>query len=96
MFHSHAFSIFFNVFAGADELPAHFAKNPIFAMDDVPGGPSPVSVGGSDKIHIQRFRSTGQTPGGYALWAVADNLRITAANAIQTAEHIMLAPALEA
>jgi len=31
----------------------------------------------------------------YALWVVADNLRIAASNALQTAEQIMLAPALE-
>jgi aspartate-semialdehyde dehydrogenase len=96
VFHSHAFSIFLNVLANTEQLAAHFAQGPVFAMEDLPGDPSPVSVVGSDKIHIQRLRATGHTPGGHALWAVADNLRIAASNAIQTAEHIMLAPALEA
>lgn len=96
VFHSHAFSIFLNVLANTDQLAAHFTQSPVFAMEGLPGDPSPVSVVGSDKIHIQRLRSTGHAPGGHALWAVADNLRIAASNAIQTAEHIMLAPALEA
>ena|SRR5438093_3862800 len=95
VFHSHAFSMFLNVYASIEELSAHFAQSPNFAMDNLPGEPSPVSVVGSEKIHIRRLRSTGQSP-GHVLWAVADNLRVAAANAIQTAEHIMLAPAIEA
>jgi len=93
VFHSHVFSVFLNIAAGAEELAAHFAKNPDFEVHDTPEGPSPVGVVGSDKIHLARLRPV---VGGYAFWAVADNLRIAASNAIQTAEHIMLAPALEA
>jgi aspartate-semialdehyde dehydrogenase len=93
VFHSHAFSMFVNVLAGAEELSAHFSGNSGFSMD-VANAASPVSVVGSDKIHIERLRSTGVGP--YALWVVADNLRIAASNAIQIAEQIMLAPALEA
>lgn len=64
-------------------------------MDSTTGGPSPVSVVGSDKIHIGGLKSPSAHGDAYALWVVADNLRIAASNAIQTAEHIMLAPALE-
>jgi aspartate-semialdehyde dehydrogenase len=96
VFHSHSFSMFFTLYATTDALSAHFAQNPRFVMKDSPGDPSPVSVIGSEKIHIDRLRPTGHTPGGHVLWAVADNLRIAASNAIQTAEHIMLAPALDA
>jgi aspartate-semialdehyde dehydrogenase len=93
VFHSHAFSIFINAFTSTEELSAHFAKNPGFVVDAAPGGPSPIGVVGSEKIHLGPLRWTAN---GHALWAVADNLRIAASNAIQTAEHIMLAPALEA
>jgi aspartate-semialdehyde dehydrogenase len=93
VFHSHAFSMFVNVYAGTEQLAVHFAQSPNFAIDDRPGTPSPVSVVGSDKIHIGRLSSGA---GGHVLWVVADNLRIAASNAIQTAEQIMLAPALEA
>jgi aspartate-semialdehyde dehydrogenase len=93
VFHSLAFSMFVNVTAGTGEIAALFARGAGFSTDAVPGGPSPVGVVGSDKIHIGRVS---HRDGGHALWVVADNLRIAASNAIQTAEHIILAPALEA
>jgi aspartate-semialdehyde dehydrogenase len=96
VFHSHSFSIFVNVLATREELAAHLAASPMFAIDHTPGNPSPVSVVGSDKIHIDRLRSTAHTSSSHMLWAVADSLRIAATNAIETAEHIMLAPALDA
>ena len=98
VFHSHSFSMFLNVYANTQELSAHFSKDPAFSIDDsndAAGGPSPVGVVGSDKIHIEHLRNSGQSR-SHALWVVADNLRIAASNAIQIAEHIMLAPALEA
>jgi aspartate-semialdehyde dehydrogenase len=93
VFHSHAFSMFVNVRAETSEIAALLAKSAEFVSAPAPGGPSPISVVGSDKIHIGRLRPV---VGGHSLWVVADNLRIAASNAIQTAEHIMLAPALEA
>jgi aspartate-semialdehyde dehydrogenase len=96
VFHSHSFSMFFNVYATTDVLSAHFAGNATFAVNGAVGDPSPVTVVGSEQVHIQRLRSTGSATGAHALWAVADSLRIAASNAIRTAEHIMLAPALEA
>jgi aspartate-semialdehyde dehydrogenase len=95
VFHSHAFSMFVNVLANQQELLAHFNNNAMFSISNDAAGPSPVGVVGSEKIHIDRLRTTGSST-GHALWVVADNLRIAASNAIQTAEHIMLAPALDA
>jgi aspartate-semialdehyde dehydrogenase len=96
VFHSHAFSMFVNVSASIEQLAAHFAQNAAFVVEGMSEDASPVTVVGSDQIHIGRLRATGQSSIGHALWAVADNLRIAASNAIQTAEHIMLAPALDA
>jgi aspartate-semialdehyde dehydrogenase len=93
VFHAHAFSLFIHVPAGTDELTRHFSNSPNFAMDNRLDASSPVSVVGSDKIHIGRLQSSGHVP-NHVIWAVADNLRIAASNAIQTAEHIMFAPAL--
>jgi aspartate-semialdehyde dehydrogenase len=93
VFHSHALSMFVNVPAGTEELARHFASSPNFTIDNRAAASSPVSVVGSDKIHIGRLQPTGHIP-NHAIWAVADNLRIAAANAIQTLEHIMFAPAL--
>jgi aspartate-semialdehyde dehydrogenase len=96
VFHSHAFSIFVQLLAAPpiEELSAHLGRNLRFSTAASSGGPSPVGVVGTETIHIGRVQSlpSGDT---YALWVVADNLRIAASNAIQTAEQIMLAPALE-
>jgi len=91
VFHSHAFSMFIDVLASAEEISALLARGAGFSTDARPGEPSPVGVVGSDKIHIGRIRPGSQ---GHVLWIVADNLRIAATNAIQTAEQIMLAPSL--
>lgn len=96
VFHSHAFSIFVRLLAAPppEELSAQLRRNTYFSTGSFVGGPSPVGVVGTETIHIGRvqYLSTSDT---YALWVVADNLRIAASNAIQTAEQIMLAPALE-
>jgi aspartate-semialdehyde dehydrogenase len=75
-------------------LAEHFGRNSRFSNDAPSGGPSPVGVVGTDAIHIGRLQ---RLPSGeaHALWVVADNLRVSASNAIQIAEQIMLAPALE-
>src|SRR5215510_13433266 len=96
VFHSHAFSIFIRLMSAltAEQLSAELRRNPHFSTSSSAGGPSPVCVVGTETIHIGRvhYLSSSDT---YALWVVADNLRIAASNAIQTAEQIMLAPALE-
>jgi aspartate-semialdehyde dehydrogenase len=96
VFHSHAFSLFFQLLnsPGQNELIKHLSANSRFTIEGAEGGPSPVGVVGTDTIHIGRVQR-GPSGGTYALWAVADNLRISASNAIHIAEQIMLAPALE-
>src|SRR5262245_42282216 len=63
VFRSHCFSMFVNMYANTEELSAHLSEGPGFLIindiDDVTGGPSPVSVVGSDKIHIERLRNAG-------------------------------------
>jgi len=95
VFHSHSFSMFVKIFASSEQLQAHFAESPYFELNKLTSGSSPVGVVGSEKIHIDRLRPATNLE-GHTLWVVADNLRIAASNAIQAAEQIMLAPALEA
>jgi aspartate-semialdehyde dehydrogenase len=96
VFHSHAFSMFVQLLRTppVDELVAHFSANARFTMDTASGGASPVEVVGTETIHIGRLQSF-PAQDSYALWVVADNLRVSALNAIQLAEQILLAPALE-
>jgi aspartate-semialdehyde dehydrogenase len=89
VFHSHVYSLFVDLVATPSvvDLAA--------LLDRGTDLPSPVGVVGTDKIHVGRIRGDANTPGAYAIWLFADNLRVAASNAIQTAEHIVCAPALE-
>jgi len=96
VFHSYAFSIFVRLLRApaVEEFAAHLSRNVRFSIDATNGGPSPVGVVGTETIRIGRVQCL---PSGdaCALWVVADNLRVSASNAIQIAEQIMLAHALE-
>lgn len=96
VFHSHTFSLTVDLLSmpAVEDVVAHLKQGKGFSFSEADGGPSPVTVIGSDKIHIGRVRAVGA--GHYSISAVADNLRIAASNAAQMAEHIMLAPALDA
>jgi aspartate-semialdehyde dehydrogenase len=96
VFHSHTYSMSVQLLGSpaAEEVLDHLKGRPEFATGDPAGGPSPVGVVGSDRIHIGRVRLV--EPGVHAILAVADNLRLAAANAVQSAEHIMLASAVDA
>jgi aspartate-semialdehyde dehydrogenase len=89
VFHSHVYSMFVYLLAtpGIPDLAAQLDRGTQI--------PSPVGVVGTDKIHVGRIRRDENHPGAYSLWVFADNLRVAASNAIQTAEHIVCAPALE-
>ncbi|HLH31744.1 MAG TPA: Asd/ArgC dimerization domain-containing protein [Terriglobia bacterium] len=96
VFHSHVYALAANLLGtpSAEELVKQLERGANVATSKGAGEPSPVTAIGSDKIHLGRVRFT--ESGLYALSAVADNLRIAASNAVQMAEHIMLAPALDA
>jgi aspartate-semialdehyde dehydrogenase len=94
VFHSHAFSLFVHLLGNPslEEIVAQFGHSGgSFVFDE----PSPVGVVGTDTIHIGRVSSDPRRDGAFSLWLVADNLRIAASNALQTAENIMLAPATQ-
>jgi aspartate-semialdehyde dehydrogenase len=97
VFHSHSFSLFVDLISPPspadlrDQLQK--ASSSIVLREDE-NSLSPVSVMGADQINIGRIAADPNSPGSFSMWIVVDNLRITAANAVQTAEHIMFAPAL--
>jgi aspartate-semialdehyde dehydrogenase len=95
VFHSHAFSLFVDLISqpAIEEVIADLqnAAGIVLHLED--DATSPVSVIGTDNIHIGRLAADRNFAGSFTFWLVADNLRLAAANAIQTAEHIMFAPA---
>jgi aspartate-semialdehyde dehydrogenase len=99
VFHSHAFSLFVNLQGSPspEEIRSSFAQDrtTVSVHSDPKDAPSPVGVVGTDTIHLGRVSVDPARPGAYWLWLVADNLRIAAANALQTAESIMFAPATQ-
>ena len=50
--------------------------------------PTPVEVAGSDEIQVDRVTADPDLPGGLWIWAVADNLRLAAVNAVEIAESL--------
>ncbi len=98
VFHSHAFSFFVQVMSRCTvaELSAEIERNGGTIKVHTGGDdPSPVRVAGTDTIHVGRISQSPGNDRSFSLWVVADNLRVAASNAIQMAEHIMLAPALD-
>ena len=99
VFHSHSFSIFVSLLASPslEEIRRCFdqERTAFGVYESSKESPSPVSVVGNDKIHVGRVSADPNRPGVYSLWLVADNLRVAAANALQTAESIMFAPATQ-
>jgi aspartate-semialdehyde dehydrogenase len=98
VFHSHGFSIFIRmkgpISAAQIADCLRDSGSSIVVHDESGLSPSPVTVVGSDVVHIARIVSDPEIPGSCFLWAVADNLRIAASNALQIAESLMLAPTI--
>ena len=100
VFHSESFSLFVR-FAKTPAGPAMDelrlcladARGGVVVNDNPEDGPSPVSVVGSDKVHIGRIARDPGDPSIYGFWITADNLRIAASNALGIAESIMLSAA---
>ena len=96
VFHSHGFSMFVTL-QGAPSIDAvrecMNEDRGLFSVSEGKDAFSPITAVGTDKIHVARISSDLNRPGAYSLWLVADNLRIAAANALQTVENLMFAPA---
>jgi aspartate-semialdehyde dehydrogenase len=96
VFHSQAFSVFLKLKESpslgqlADSLRGATNGVTVHAEDGL--SPSPVTVVGSDAVHVVRLAVDSEVSGSCFLWIVADNLRLAASNALRIAESLMLAP----
>ena len=97
VFHSHGCSVFLKLAAPmtTDQLAECLsdARTGLVVHRDETLSPSPVTVVGSDGVHIVRIVAESARPGDCFLWVVSDNLRVAASNALQIAESLMFAPA---
>jgi aspartate-semialdehyde dehydrogenase len=91
VFHGHGYSLFVRLLEepDLDAFRNALASDSSFVLHGDDDPPSPVSTVGTHGVHIGRIHQFDE-PGAFALWMVADNLRISASNAIRTAENIML------
>ena len=91
VFHAAAFSAFVELSAAKprEELQAALAGAGITvaAADDPPV--SNLSVAGSDGITISRVEPDASIANGHWIWGAADNVRLTALNAVQIAEKLL-------
>ena len=97
VFHSHAFSVFLQLkeSVSVEHLreALQVGGSGIIVHSDEGLTPSPVTVVGSDAVHVARIAADPVRPGSFFLWLIADNLRVAASNALQIAESLMFAPA---
>jgi len=97
VFHSHALSVFLQLreTPSLEQLTASLEAggNSVIVHSAEGLSPSPVTVVGSDAVHVARLAADPGRPGSFFLWLVSDNLRIAASNALQIAESLMFAPA---
>lgn len=97
VFHSHALSVFLQLkdTPSSEQLSAalQVGGNAVIVHPDEGLTPSPVTVVGSDSVHVARLAADPVRTGSFFLWLVADNLRVAAGNALQIAESLMFSPA---
>jgi aspartate-semialdehyde dehydrogenase len=94
VFHSHAFSFFVEVDSAVPIpdlekcLEAEAKSLTVIQTADEP--PSPVQVAGTDLVQIGGMKRDFLNPRGVWFWAVSDNLRLAALNAVSAAKSILL------
>jgi aspartate-semialdehyde dehydrogenase len=95
VFHSHACSVFLKLkeSASISQIAVCLDGYGVKVHEEGKLSPSPVTVVGSDSVHVVRILADPELPGSCFLWVISDNLRIAASNALQIAESLMFSPA---
>ncbi|HEY0704444.1 MAG TPA: Asd/ArgC dimerization domain-containing protein [Candidatus Acidoferrales bacterium] len=57
--------------------------------------PTNISVAGENEIHLARIEPDPNVPTGFWIWGVADNLRLSAVNAVRIAEELVAEPPIQ-
>jgi aspartate-semialdehyde dehydrogenase len=92
IFHAHCFSFFVEVDPAIEitELERFLQSEHLSVTQTADEPPSPVGVAGTDTIQIGGMKRDFLNPNGLWFWAVSDNLRLSAVNAVSAAEAIFL------
>jgi aspartate-semialdehyde dehydrogenase len=92
VFHTHCFSVFMEMDAILEiqEIENSMRSEFIEVISTRNEPPSPVQVAGTDLIQLGGMKRDLVNPHGIWFWAVADNLRLAALNAVALAERLVL------
>jgi aspartate-semialdehyde dehydrogenase len=97
VFYGYAFAVFaeFAAAPSAENLELAFANLgvKIAAAGEAP--PTNISVAGESEIHLARIEADPNVLNGVWIWGVADNLRLSAANAVRIAEELVAEPPVQ-
>jgi aspartate-semialdehyde dehydrogenase len=88
VFHAHSFSVFVEIDQKVEvtEVESLLDSRNLTVIQTADEPPSPVQVAGTDTIQIGGIKRDFLNPNGFWLWAVSDNLRLAALNAVAAAE----------
>jgi aspartate-semialdehyde dehydrogenase len=89
VFHAHTFSIYIDLESPAslDEFEAALAGEHLEFVRKPPSEPSNLNAAGQQDIQIA-VRKDAYSDTGFWIWAAADNLRISASQAVESAEDM--------
>jgi aspartate-semialdehyde dehydrogenase len=92
IFHAHCFSFLVEVDPAIKiaDLESFLQSEHLTVTQTADEPPSPVGVAGTDTIQIGGMKRDFLNPNGLWFWAVSDNLRLSAVNAVSAAEAIFL------
>ncbi len=92
IFHSHSFSVYIELdqVVSIEQVERDLACEQLTVRKAGDEPPSAVQVAGTDGIQIGGIKRDFLNPRGIWLWAAADNLRLSALNAVSAAETIFL------
>jgi aspartate-semialdehyde dehydrogenase len=97
VFYGYAFAAFadFSSLPPADQLELAFAN--LGVKVSAPGEPPPtnISVAGESEIYLGRIEADPNVGSGVWIWGVADNLRLSAVNAVRIAEELVAEPPVQ-
>jgi aspartate-semialdehyde dehydrogenase len=90
VFYGYAFAAFAELVSGAlsEQWEAAFVKLGV-KIEGLEAGPTNISVVGENEIHLARIEPDPNVASGVWLWGVADDLRLSATNAVRIAEELV-------
>jgi aspartate-semialdehyde dehydrogenase len=97
VFYGYAFAVFAEFAAppSTGQLELAFANLGVRIAPAGEAPPTNITVAGESEVHLARIEADPNVPNGVWIWGVADNLRLSAANAVRIAEELVAEPPVQ-